>query len=457
MADVVGVCCVDVAGRVRVEIEVGKRAHQRYQVGGRLAQVVPRSDDVRQVDEAAARGVDLAVRARRAGRVVLHVQVERALDRTGRGQRHPRVERVGSRSVERVGRVGQAVQRQVDRNDHESRIRERIGDCQHVSSIARDAVLEDHYGPPTSRLHSVPDGGRVGNGYQQRNLEHLGSDGLRIEASQEMAAGIQRRGPPLPESSQRRGATEVVRDGQRAGVDVGMALQEGARLRRCEAGRIDCDRLPRRRRIQHGERVGDRLGGEAEREHDVRRVDAQGACDLQVGSGELADSVHRRIRDGIARRQRRFDAGVVGIGRRGRSRRVGDAVGQDYEVAVVGRAGARYEGVRRTDLEDRGTYLRIGRQPYGVIGTKHERLDHARGRLGRVVDADLHDDDGSGTERSRIQGAAEARPDHRGRRESVQRVDLALIRLQRIRRLDVERAVGRAVEIQIGRVGQDSL
>ncbi len=109
--------------------------------------------------------------------------------------------------------------------------------------------------------------------------------------------------------------------------------------------------------------------------------------------------------------------------------------------------------MRRTDLEDRGAYLRVGRQSYGVVGTKHERLDHARRRLVRVVDADLHDDDGSGTEGSRIQGAAEARTDHRRRRESVQRVDLCLIRLQRVRRLDVEGTVRRAAEIQIGRVG----
>src|SRR6185437_9520429 len=86
---------VDVRARGRIQIQRGQRAGERDEIGGRLAQVIARGQQAREVDEARAGGIDLSIRTGRAGRVVHDIQIERALDRAARRQPEPGVQRIG--------------------------------------------------------------------------------------------------------------------------------------------------------------------------------------------------------------------------------------------------------------------------------------------------------------------------------------------------------------------------
>jgi hypothetical protein len=108
-----------------------------------------RGQQAREVDEVAARGIDIAVGTRCAGRVVLEIEIERALGREHECARGVRDDLVVE---ERVGRIRQAVQGQVDRDDAETGLCERAGDRERVRAVARDAMLEDHDRPAGRRL-----------------------------------------------------------------------------------------------------------------------------------------------------------------------------------------------------------------------------------------------------------------------------------------------------------------
>ena len=88
--------------------------------------------------------------------------------------------------VERIARVGDAVQRQVDRDDREALRGERAGDREHVGAVARDAVLEDHDRPAGRRLRAARM--RIRQRHDHRHGLRRGRDRERI------AVGHVRRG-----------------------------------------------------------------------------------------------------------------------------------------------------------------------------------------------------------------------------------------------------------------------
>ena len=180
------------------------RVRELEQIGDALTQVVARGQKARKIDEPAARRIDRAIRTRRAGRVVLEVEIERALGRAERGER-----RVAD--VERIGRVGDAVQRQIDRDDRETLRGERAGDRERIGAVARDAVLEDHDRPAGGRLGVAR--ARVRQRHHHRHGLRRGRDRERIAVSDVRRGRIEtetralrnvRAGRRMPELVQRR-------------------------------------------------------------------------------------------------------------------------------------------------------------------------------------------------------------------------------------------------------------
>ena len=156
----------DVVDRGRVhparDVEGRQRVREGDEIGHALAQVVARGEQARQVDEVNAGGIDDAVRDGGAGDVVLGVQVEGALDRAARRQAEAGIEGIGPRGIEHV--VGSAGLNGVVMpcsgrsmaTTAKPALRERVGDREHVETVARDAVLEDHHRPAAGRGGAAP-------------------------------------------------------------------------------------------------------------------------------------------------------------------------------------------------------------------------------------------------------------------------------------------------------------
>ncbi len=195
---------------------------ERDEIGGGFAEIVTLGEQASEVDVARAGGIDLSVRACGTGRVVDDIEIERALDGAGRRKRQPGVQRIGAGGIERIGRIGEAMQRLVDRDRDEAYIGERVCNGKHVRAVSADAVLEDHHRPaggrPRAARHHVGGGG-VRNAYQHRYLNRFRGDRQRIEARQIAAARIERRRSALPVARQGSAAAQVIGNAQRADID----------------------------------------------------------------------------------------------------------------------------------------------------------------------------------------------------------------------------------------------
>ena len=94
--------------------------------------------------------------------------------------------RLGRIAIQRVGRIGDAVQRKVDCRDDEARIGEAVRHSERVRTVTRDAVLHDRDRPAAGRrrggVHIRAGRGRVRNRDQQRygDVGDLAGAGLNI-------------------------------------------------------------------------------------------------------------------------------------------------------------------------------------------------------------------------------------------------------------------------------------
>ncbi len=156
-ADEVDAVAVEIGVRIAVgEIEARQRARQRNRVGDGLADVIARVERVADVQDLPA-VVDLPVgREYARGADVVEIEVTLVV-----------AERAVRALIERARRVRDAMQRQIDGDDGEPRLRERIGHREHHGAIQRDAVLEDHDGPARGRLRVAAAGVRQRR--EQRN------------------------------------------------------------------------------------------------------------------------------------------------------------------------------------------------------------------------------------------------------------------------------------------------
>ena len=353
-------------GGLAVQADARNRTGQHHQVGAGLAQVVARGQQILQVDEIRTRRIDCAVGTGCASGVVFEIKVEGALLRTERGER-----RVAD--IERIGLVGQAMQRRIDGDHREALSGQRRGDREHVGAVARDAVLEDHHRPAGRRLGLA--GIRIRHGQQHR--DELGRSRHRkwiCEGDQGRGrietGGVERRyigaRRGMPETMQRRERvgrawrTEVVGNLQHADIDVGDRWQADAEFGKIQAGRGQ-GRLRCRRLFDatlHGlHHRRDRLRGRDPGQHDAL---------VRGCSVELVDCVFLRI-DELTQRFER-------AGLRGRQQRIGGL------PVHAQRAGALGEEI-----------CRVGR--YVVAGT----VGDARRRRGieLAAVADQHDHVGS--------------------------------------------------------------
>ena len=114
-ADEVNAVAVEIGVRIAVrEVQAGQRARQRDRVGDGLADVIARVQRVADVQDLPA-VVDLAVgREHARGADVVEIEVPLVV-----------AERAARALIERVRRVRDAVQRQIDRDDGEAGLRER--------------------------------------------------------------------------------------------------------------------------------------------------------------------------------------------------------------------------------------------------------------------------------------------------------------------------------------------
>ena len=207
------------------------RLRQRDQVRLALPQVVAGGERTRQVDEVRARRVDHAVLAGCASGVVHEVDVERAL-------RGADALRLGRRAIQRVRRVGDAVQRQVDGRDDEARVGEAVRHRERVRSVTRDAVLHDGDRPAAGRLARGHAEVAFGIVTRSGTVTSATLAGDRIEHRQVAARRVDPRtggGRGGPELRQHRGLVvriggrrQVIRQLRRADVDVRLA---GGRVR----------------------------------------------------------------------------------------------------------------------------------------------------------------------------------------------------------------------------------
>ena len=138
------------------KLQARQRARERDRVGDGLADVIARVERVADVEDLPA-VVDLPVgREYARGADVVEIEVALVV-----------AERAVRALIERARRVRDAVQRQIDGNDGEPRLRERIGHREHHGAIQRDAVLENHDGPARARLRVAAAGVRQRR--EQRN------------------------------------------------------------------------------------------------------------------------------------------------------------------------------------------------------------------------------------------------------------------------------------------------
>ncbi len=150
---------------------------------------------------------------------------------------------------------------------------------------------------------------------------------------------------------------------------------------------------------------------------------------------------------------------VVGIRSDGRAGSGLDAVREHDQIADVLRIGpgARHQRLQRSDLEDRAADDRIVCHIRAEVRAEHERFRKTDDRFGQRVDDDLRHVDVCCTQRALVDRAREARADHRVGRKAIELIDARLQRHERVGWLDIQRTVGRAGKVDIGRIRKHAL